>query len=105
MKSSLRKSSKLFMFWRPCHLSDAEIIRELKRTYGTELASVLCGVPRNVLDAWARGRREPTEAQAKVVASAKRISDTLLGALPLMQVKMWWVTYSHYLYGIPAGEM
>ncbi len=77
----------------------------LKAHVGAELTGVLCSVEKKYLVKFATGKDNPTPLQARNIAAAYVIVDILLAHSSEAKAKEWLISYSDYLYGIPAVEM
>lgn len=89
-------------------LVDAQTaIRYLRKNLGTELACIVCSLQAPDFNAFARSNkpRKPTGIQARNIAAAYVIVDILLGSMSRQAVTDWMISYSDYLYGVPAVEM
>lgn len=83
----------------------------LVRTVGRELTTVLCSLTEQDLNAFRRTKatkRAPKIAsplQARNIAAAYLIVDTLVSVMPPTRASEWLVSYNEYLFGIPAMEL
>lgn len=83
----------------------------LVRAVGRELTTVLCSITDPDLIAFRKVKatkkapRIPTPLQARNIAAAYMIVDTLMAVMPPEQSKEWLISYNEYLFGVPAMEL
>ena len=85
--------------------SGAHILQRLKGAMGSALVEIILGVDNRAINKWIKGDSTPNTETAKVIALLGYVWDTLTGSLASKDAKIWLVSHSDYLYGVPATEM
>lgn len=83
----------------------------LVRVLGVELATVLCSLTRQDLNAFRktkitkRGPKVATPLQSRNIAAAYMVVDILVSSMSPDQAREWLISYNEYLFGVPAMEL
>jgi hypothetical protein len=85
--------------------SGQELLQELKKALGLALLEIIFSVPSTTINKWIKGDQIPNPETAKVISLLGYIWETLTGSMSVKDSKLWLVTHSEYLYGIPATEI
>src|SRR5690348_16947441 len=85
--------------------SGQELLQKLKKALGLALLEIIFSVPSSTINKWTKGDQVPNPETAKVISLLGYIWETLTGSMSVKDSKLWLVTHSEYLYGIPAVEI
>lgn len=85
--------------------SGAQTLQKLKKSLGSALLEIMLGVTTATVNKWIKGDIMPNSDTVKTIALLDYIWDTLSGSLSTKDSKLWLVSHSDYLYGIPATEI
>lgn len=85
--------------------SGAELLQKLKKSLGSALLEIIFGVNSRTINKWISGEATPNPETVKIIALLGYIWDTLTGSLTTRDSKLWLVSHSDYLYGVPATEI
>lgn len=85
--------------------SGADILQRLKSGIGSALLEIILGVNLRTMNKWIKGEVTPNNETVKIISLLGYIWDTLIGSLSVRDSKIWLVSHSDYLYGVPATEI
>lgn len=80
-------------------------LKFIKRQLGVKLTEIVLATKITIINKWINELEEPTHRQKYVIEQTKEILQVLADYLPSNDMKIWLVTHSEYLYGVPAVEL
>jgi hypothetical protein len=83
----------------------SEATQTLVDEIGLELLNVILGTKKGQITGWINGKGSPTDQQKKLILSLSDVVGILTAYIPIQEAKMWLVSHSDYLFGIPAKEV
>jgi len=81
------------------------IVSRLRKELGLRIAKVVLNVDGPTMAKWIKGSVEPSPHQKRLIYAAGYVVNVLNSFLQPRDVKLWMVSPSEYLYGIPALEL
>lgn len=79
-------------------------LKEIKRFLGVDLTLIVFNINKATLKKWLDDAGEIQEPTKKLVMTVSVICDTLK-SIPRDEAKLWLVSFSQYIYGVPAMEI
>lgn len=83
----------------------AETLHKLKSSLGSTLLEVILGVNYRTINKWIKGEVTPSPETVKLINLTYYVWESLCGSVSERDGKLWLVSHSDYLYGIPAVEI
>lgn len=81
------------------------MIESLIDTIGLQLLNLVLGTKKGQVSGWTKGKGSPSEQQRKLIASLFDVVSVLSSHISEGETKLWLVSHSDYIYGIPAKEI
>lgn len=81
-----------------------DLVKYIRKELGVKLSTLILGVNSPTLKSWTEGKAL-TQQHKRFVFALHYVVATLRTVLDPMEAKIWLVSHSDYLYGIPAKEL
>lgn len=81
------------------------IVSALKRYLGVQLTKLILNVDGRTLNKWIQGKEAPLDNQKRLIYATGYVVDILRAYISQKEMKLWLVSHSEYLFGIPAIEL
>jgi len=81
------------------------LVAMLKKELGVRIAKLVLSTDGATINKWIKGTVEPTANQKRLIYSAGYVINVLKAYVEPKELKLWMVSHSEYLYGIPAMEL